>query len=176
MPSHVLLGLCLFLLGSEQAINQHADLPFYANGVDCSLGCTTSMVGGPVEYAPGQCYLPLYMDQTQFDFLWCQDVIVTGDNGPVTVQTPCDTDPNVVTAASAPYAIRAYWADVACPDWAIEWGWCTLENVCTAADKLAGDCTCTPEDEPCAPADAGAGDAGEGDAGSDAGELDGGTP
>ncbi len=170
MPAFILIGTCLALLGSEQAINAYAGLPYYANGVDCSLGCTTSMVGGPVEYDDGQCYLPLLMEQPQYDFLWCQEVEIIGDNGAVNVSTPCNTDPNVVAPADAPYAIRVYLASVSCPDWAVEFGWCTQENVCTAADKLAGACSCTPEDEPCAP------DAGAGDAGVDGGELDGGTP
>lgn len=161
MPDHILLGTCLYLLGANLAIDTYGGLPFYNNGYDCSAGCSLSHMGGPIEYATGQCYLPVLYDDpyyaTYLD-LWCHDVIISSTNGPVTVKTPCASDPNLVTSEDAPYAIRVYWAQWNCPPAFQARGMCTVENVCTAADKLHGDCTCTVDEQDagsCTPGDAG---------------------
>ncbi len=145
MPAFVLLASCLELLGANLAIDTYA-LPIICAG-DPSCG-TYTMIGGPVEYAPGECYLPLPMADPYYDFMWCHGVTIAGANGPVEVSTPCLEDPNVVAAANAPYLARVYWAEKACPaGWIRDEGWCTVANVCTAQDKLNGDCTCTAAEQ-----------------------------
>lgn len=146
-PGYIVIASCLELLAAEMTINSYAGLPFYNNSVDCSAGCTTTTTGGPVEYEPGSCFLPVHMDDPYYDSLWCQPITVEGDNGPVNVSTPCNTDPNVFAAPDAPYGVRVFWANQACWPYAALMGWCEVENVCTAADKLNGDCTCTAAEQ-----------------------------
>ncbi len=143
MDSFILLGTCLELLGANQAIDTYA-VPIICDG-DPQCG-TTSVLGGPTEYAEGQCYLTLEaMVDSRFDWIWCQPVAVVGDNGPVHVSTPCVED--ATAAGDAPYGIRVYWAGRACPEWLRELDFCDVVNVCTAQDKLNGDCTCTAAEQ-----------------------------
>lgn len=149
--SHVLFRACLELVGVNLAIDTYADVPWKPDGQpwwDCDNGgCTTTMMGGPVEWAPGQCYLPLSMEDEYFDFLWCQDVTIVSDNGPIQARTPCTGDEGLVATAETPYALRAYWARQACTPFMEQLGWCVLENVCTPADVTNGVPECLPPAE-----------------------------
>lgn len=151
--SHVLLRACLELVGVNVAIDTYADVPWKPDGQpwwDCDNGgCTETMMGGPVEYAPGQCFLPVSMADPYYDFLWCQDVAIVLDNGPVHVATPCTGDAGLLSNAETPYALRLYWAEKECPPIFAQLGFCTVDNVCTPADVIAEDCTCTAAEEPC---------------------------
>lgn len=143
--SHVLIAACLQLIGTNLAIDTYAQVPWKPTGQpwwDCENGgCTETMMGGPVEWAPGQCYLPLDMEDPYFDFLWCHPVTIADENGPVNTTTPCAGDPGLTTNAGAPYALREYWAEQACPPSLAQMGFCTVANVCTPADETAGFCT-----------------------------------
>jgi hypothetical protein len=156
MITHILLGSCIELLGTNLAIDAFG-VPRVCAGYTGTGTCgTTAMIGGPVEYAAGHCYLPLPLDDAYYsalgpneESLWCQAVSVENDNGPVTAHTPCGTDPGIVDVDDTleiPYGIRAYWAEQLCPPFFRPW-LCEVENVCTAQDKLNGDCTCTAAEQ-----------------------------
>ncbi len=156
--SHLLVGSCVELLGVNLAIDTYgvsvvcASPGLVCNGGVCvpdpSLPCgTTTMWGGPIQYAPDQCYLPLPFNDSYYDFLWCQSVAINIGNGPIGVETPCQSDPDIIAGSDAPYGVRVNWAEIACPIEFREWNFCAVENVCTAQDKLNGDCTCTADEQ-----------------------------
>ncbi len=141
-----LVGSCVYLLGVSMALDA-VGVP-YICGEDASCG-TTSMMGGPVQYGgEEECYLRLSTGDPYFDgWLWCQPAEVVVNNGPVHVTTTCEDDPSLLTREETPYALRLWWARLECPVNDEIWDLCDLENVCTAADVINGDCTCTAADE-----------------------------
>lgn len=150
----IYLGTCLQLLGASLALDTYAGMPWAPDGYpanycdDPNAPCTRSLIGGPIQYGDEtECYLPTRFDDPWYAAYWCHPVTISGENGPVNVATACATDPEAIYAYEAPYRLRVYWADWNCPDWMREFGWCELENVCTPADKLAGDCACTAAEQ-----------------------------
>jgi hypothetical protein len=135
-----IIGLCVEVIGWSTIMDAYG-VPYICQGVP---QCGTAHMFQPVYPLPNDaelCWLEVFPQDSYYDWLWEQPVNVNGAD----VYTPGLA--NMTTKPNAPYAYRLEWADRACPVDFRMFGWCTLENVCTAQDKLNGDCTCTAAEQ-----------------------------